>query len=353
MAIVKTVNRSTKNNGALKICLRYISKRNEVNKELCYISGPTNLVEFDYNEVYKEFINEKVLWNKNSRRMYMHNIISFHKDEEISIEEVYEFGREFVDKWFDGYQSAMVVHTEKDHKHIHIVTNTVSYIDGKKHHQSKRDLQKMKEFVNEMSRSRDLSISEKGKDFYGNTIEKRTIRAWSKDKYNLLKNNSKESFLNSAVEAIHKAVYKCESRGEFVTRLKELGWSINISDKRKYMTLENESGQKVRDKMLSDTFCINFNKESLEKEFAINRGDIQRESPVKLKDEEFLEREFNPYYEEVEKAIDIDDIDDIDIEEPNYFGNEWMLEAERLRDISKTKCKEKNKKKYDDNEHER
>ncbi len=206
MAIVKTINKSTKSHGALKNCLKYISRENEVNYNLCYVSGPGIDSDFDYKKIYDNFIEEKTIWNKDSGRMYMHNIISFHKDEEISIKDVYKFGKEFVDKWFDGYQSAMVVHTDKDHKHIHIVTNTVSYVDGRKHHQSQKKLEKMKEFVNEMSRNRGLSIPEKGKDIYGKDIERKTIRSWKKDEYNLLKRQPQKSYMCPALDAIHEAI---------------------------------------------------------------------------------------------------------------------------------------------------
>ena len=36
---------------------------------------------------------------------------------------------------------------DKDHVHIHLVTNSVSYEDGRKLHQTKKDLQKAKDYV--------------------------------------------------------------------------------------------------------------------------------------------------------------------------------------------------------------
>ena len=34
--------------------------------------------------------------------MYAHNIISWHKDEQITLEQAFEFGKEFAEKWFSG-----------------------------------------------------------------------------------------------------------------------------------------------------------------------------------------------------------------------------------------------------------
>ena len=45
----------------------------------------------------KEFLEEKKIWEKDSGRMYAHNIISWHKDEHISLQEALEFGRRIVE----------------------------------------------------------------------------------------------------------------------------------------------------------------------------------------------------------------------------------------------------------------
>ena len=55
--------------------------------------------------------------------MYSHNVISWHKDEKITPEQVLEFGIEFAEKWFAGFQTVVSVHKDKDHIHCHIVTN--------------------------------------------------------------------------------------------------------------------------------------------------------------------------------------------------------------------------------------
>ena len=93
--------------------------------------------------VYRTFLEEKKLWNKDSGRMYAHNIISWHKDEQITPEQAFEFGKEFAEKWFQGFQTLVAVHKDKDHIHCHLVTNSVSYEDGKKLHTTKKDLERM------------------------------------------------------------------------------------------------------------------------------------------------------------------------------------------------------------------
>ena len=59
------------------------------------------------------------------------------------------------------------MHKDRDHVHLHLVTNTVSYEDGHKLHNSKKDLERMKEMTNQMCVERGLTVAQKGKDFHG------------------------------------------------------------------------------------------------------------------------------------------------------------------------------------------
>ena len=61
----------------------------------------------------------------------------------------------------------MAVHKDKNHIHCHLVTNSVSYEDGRKLHNTKKDLECMKQLTNQMCRERGLTIAEKGKHFDG------------------------------------------------------------------------------------------------------------------------------------------------------------------------------------------
>ena len=114
MAINKTVNKSTKTHGAMRNCIEYVLKESKVNENLIYVSGPFSADKITYDTVYRSFLDEKKLWDKDSGRMYAHNIISWHKDETITQEQAFEFGKEFVEKWFDGFQTLMSVHMDRN-----------------------------------------------------------------------------------------------------------------------------------------------------------------------------------------------------------------------------------------------
>lgn len=58
--------------------------------------------------------------------MYNHNVISFAPDDPITPSQALAFGKEFAEKWFPKYQTLIAVHQDREHLHIHFVTNTVS-----------------------------------------------------------------------------------------------------------------------------------------------------------------------------------------------------------------------------------
>lgn len=302
MAINKVVNKSTKSHGAMRNVLEYVLRDEKVKQGYVEISGPYSGETINYDEVYRSWLAEKKLWNKDSGRMYAHNIISFHKDEHVTPEQVLEIGKEFGERFFSGHQYVIGVHQDKDHLHCHIVTNSVSYIDGMKLHQTKRDLERQKEFTNNLCLERGLTIAEKGHHFDGSVIEQGEITAWSKDKYNLLINDAKKSFVAECAIAITEVVPQSTNREEFISGMEERGWSVQWEDSRKHIVFQNEEGKKVRDTNIEKTFAgMEVNKEALTYEFE-RQNELRL---VKLKsdrDRERAEAELKRYYAELESA---------------------------------------------------
>lgn len=301
MAINKVINKSTKSHGAMRNVIEYVLQDRKVLEGYVDITGPYEPSRITYDDVYQAFLAEKRLWKKDSGRMYAHNIISFHKDEKVTPQECLEIGRKFCGEFFSGYQCLISVHQDKDHLHIHIVTNTVSYIDGRKLHQTKMDLEKQKVFTNQLCVDKGLSLTEKGKHFDGSRIEDGEIRGWSKDKYKLLANESKKSFVADCAVAIVETLRDCGSRDEFISGMKQRGWSVVWTESRKHITFVNDQGEKVRDTNISRTFNMNIDKEGLIHEFT--RQNELRSSRLRA-DREREEAEYRQYYREVESAAE-------------------------------------------------
>ena len=296
MAINKVVNKSTKSHGAMRNVLEYVLRDEKVKEGYVFINGPYAGETVNYDELYQTWIKEKQLWGKDSGRMYAHNIISFHKDEKVSPEEVLEIGKAYAEKHFPGHQYVISVHQDKDHLHCHIVVNSVSYIDGHKLHQTKHDLERQKEFTNNLCRERGLSVAEKGHHFDGSLIEQGEITAWSKDKYNLLINDSKKSFVAECALAVMEVVPQSASREEFISGMEEKGWSVQWEESRKHIVFQNKDGKKVRDTNIEKTFAgMQVNKEALTNEFT-------RQNELRIAALE-ADRKAAEYYAEVESVI--------------------------------------------------
>ena len=300
MAINKTINKRTNSHGAMRNCIEYVLRQDKTSELLTYVTGPYCHDEINYDLVYRTFLEEKKMWDKDSGRMYAHNIISWHKDEQITPEQALEFGKEFAENWFSGFQTLVAVHKDKDHIHCHLVTNSVSYEDGRKLHNTKKDLERMKQLTNQMCRERGLTVAEKGKHFDGSQVEKGEVIAWSKDKYNLFRQQVKDSFVADCAIAVLKALENCISKEKFIEKMKQFGWSVNWTEKRKHITFQDQDGKKVRDSNLSKTFHLDISKEDLENEFDRNYKRVRAEAErTNGADEELA-----GYYRQVEAACE-------------------------------------------------
>ena len=300
MAINKTINKRTNTHGAMRNCIEYVLRQDKTNELFTYVTGPYCHDEINYDLVYRTFLEEKKMWNKDTGRMYAHNIISWHKDEQITPEQALEFGKEFAENWFSGFQTLVAVHKDKDHIHCHLVTNSVSYEDGRKLHNTRKDLERMKQLTNQMCREHGLTVAEKGKHFDGSQIEKGEVIAWSKDKYNLFRQQVKDSFVADCAMAVLKALENCISKEKFIEKMKQFGWNVNWTEKRKHITFQNQDGKKVRDSNLSKTFHLDISKEGLENEFNGNRKKARDSANRDSRSDE----ELAGYYRQVEAACE-------------------------------------------------
>ena len=300
MAVNKTINKRTNTHGAMRNCIEYVLRQDKTSELLTYITGPYCHNEINYDLVYRTFLEEKKMWNKDTGRMYAHNIISWHKDEQITPEQAFEFGKEFAENWFSGFQTLVAVHKDKDHIHCHLVTNSVSYEDGRKLHNTRKDLERMKQLTNQMCRERGLTVAEKGKHFDGSQIEKGEVIAWSKDKYNLFRQQVKDSFVADCAMAVLKALENCISKEKFMEKMKQFGWNVNWTEKRKHITFQNQEGKKVRDSNLFKTFHLDISKEGLENEFNGNRKKARDSANRDSRSDE----ELAGYYRQVEAACE-------------------------------------------------
>lgn len=83
---------------------------------------------------YADMQATKRRYDKQGGRLGYHLIQSFAPGE-ITPQEAMKIGREFINRYLHGhYEVVYAVHTDHEHTHLHIIWNSVSFIDGIKYH---------------------------------------------------------------------------------------------------------------------------------------------------------------------------------------------------------------------------
>ncbi len=110
---------------------------------------------------YDDMMATKRRYGKLDQRQGYHIIQSF-KPGEIEPSEALRFGMEFIDKYLDNrYEGVAAVHTDKAHVHVHILFNSVSYMDGRKYHAAKGEyLERIRSLCDQQCRAWGLSVIE-------------------------------------------------------------------------------------------------------------------------------------------------------------------------------------------------
>lgn len=276
MAINKVISYQ-KTKQSMKATITYVLNPSKTDSYFISITGPFKSQSITVQTVVDSFLEEQRLWGKTKGRLSMHSVLSFPPQEYITKEEAMKFAVEMCEKdsFYSGYQNLIVMHFDHDYLHAHIVSNAVSYIDGHKHHHSAEEVKELMERTNTRCENLGYSVSIKGKHYNGDEIEELDISSQNRNKYHLLCNDSRKSFLVDCMVAVEKARKITKTKEEFITYMDQQGWKVNWSSERKYITFENSEGQKVRNSNLAKTFNVAYlsDKESLINELERKTGD--------------------------------------------------------------------------------
>lgn len=222
----------------------------------------------------------KNLYNKNDGLQYKHIVQSFAPDE-VSAEKAHQIGQEFIknSRQFDGYEIILATHQDKGHIHNHFIINSVSFENGKKFHQSIKDLYQFREQSDQLCKENNLSIAEKGKTVDGKDRE--NVTAFNRGTYDIVSkadNGTAESWTHNIAEKVVTHAKTATSREDFIKSLDADGVRVIWKENRKNIVFEDKERQKtgqrykVRNGTLGDRYNLDLSKESLENGFARNDG---------------------------------------------------------------------------------
>lgn len=115
------------------------------------------------NDPFTSMMNVKESFHDNSKIIAYHAIQSF-KPGEGNADMVHEIGVKTAERLFGNqYQFVVCTHLDKDHLHNHIVLNPISIVDGKRYHNSMKDIYKLREVSDEVCKEYGLSIIDEPK----------------------------------------------------------------------------------------------------------------------------------------------------------------------------------------------
>ncbi|PEB54344.1 relaxase [Bacillus pseudomycoides] len=222
----------------LKAVINYSMQDHKTNEELvtsyeCSIEA----IERDFKSILFDY-NEKNNSNKNmSARMI---IQSFDSDDNLTPEQVHQYGVEFADNYLKGnHQYTVITHTETDNLHNHIIFNDIDF-NNLKMFDTKRvnSLERLREENDKISEKYGLSIIEEGRKGRKKYLAFNEYVARSK----------KKSFKGNLEETIDKNILKSNSYDEFLGLMQKEGYEHKQG---KYLSFQNpKSGKFMRTKTM-------------------------------------------------------------------------------------------------------
>lgn len=222
----------------LKAVINYSMQPHKTNEELvtsyeCSIET----IDRDFKSVLVDY-NEK---NNSDKNMSARMIIqSFDSNDNLTPEQVHQYGVEFADNYLKGnHQYTVITHTETDNLHNHIIFNDIDF-NKLKMFDSKRvnTLDRLREENDKISEKYGLSIIEEGRKGRKKYLAFTEYVARSK----------KKSFKGKLEETIDKNISKSSSFDEFLSLMRKEGYEHKQG---KYLSFMNpKSGKLMRTKTM-------------------------------------------------------------------------------------------------------
>ena len=165
-----------------------------------------------------EMMAVKKRYSKDSGIMAFHGYQSFAPGE-CTPQMAHEIGVKLAEElWGNRFQVLVATHLDKAHHlHNHFVVNSVSFMDGRRYHRTKKDYQYMRNVSDKLCREYGLSVIEHPERGKGNNYAQ-----WQAEKM------GKPTYHSMVKEDVDGAVKKARTEKQFFQNLKEMGYSIKI-----------------------------------------------------------------------------------------------------------------------------
>ena len=209
----------------LKEVLAYTTQGYKTNEKE-YITG----INCEPSTSLKQMMNTKLSYNKMDGRLAFHAVQSF-KPGEVTPEECHSLGVQLAKQmWENRFEVVVSTHLDKDHLHNHFVVNSVSWVDGKKFTNCKKDYQKFKQISDNLCRDNNLSIVQK-------PDRSKYYAEWNAEK------QGKPTYRLLVKNDVDYAISRSFSMQDFRYEMEALGYEV--SKNRKYLAVKHPDGEKM------------------------------------------------------------------------------------------------------------
>ena len=241
MPIFKAIDRPGK---SVKTVINYAAKDSKKEKDESIFYG-VNCSDNPAIAAY-QMQKTKELYGKTDGRQYKHYVLSF-AENEISVEHAKVYAKELAEKCFgDRYEVAVGIHiNSKGGKiHAHFVVNSVSFVDGKKLHFSKTDLNYFKNCNDSIAKKYGLKVIDRSSD----AIKARgRPQMYSQAAYQQFKNKTKESWVAQCAVAVHQTLKdKPIDFTDFERQMQAKGWRVQMRGKNITFISVSDKNRKIR-----------------------------------------------------------------------------------------------------------
>lgn len=254
MPIFKAVDRPGQN---IKTVINYAAKDMKKEKDNTLFFG-INCADNPGITAY-QMNKTKEYYGKLDGRQYKHYVLSFAAGE-ISKNAAKTYAKELAEQCFGNrFEVAVGIHVNSagGKIHAHFVVNSVSFVDGRKLHFSKSDLDNFKNINDSIAKKYGLKIIDRSRE----AVKARgRPQMYSQAEYQQFTNKTKDSWLAQCAVAIHNTLKnKPKSFADFAQQMQEKGWQAQVRGKNITFVNVTDKNKKVR----ANTLARKLNNDSL------------------------------------------------------------------------------------------
>lgn len=208
--------------------------------------------------VYNDFISTKLLYGKDSNRMFYHMVQSFPKGEAVPPVVAHEMALKLA-AYFKEYEVLICTHTDRDHIHSHFIINSVSFETGRKFHISTPEIEPIRQL-------NDALCMEYGFEVCVPKPKEKRVKSMKTSEYHAAVKG--ESWKMRLINTIDDCMKFAGNWEEFIQLMAFEGYAVKWTDSRKNITYTTPEGKKCGDDKLHETKYL---KEMMGLEFGIRQ----------------------------------------------------------------------------------